>query len=192
MRIDPVHDALIVVDLQRDFLPGGALAVPRGGEVVRPLNLWLERFSCRGLPVFATRDWHPPRHCSFRAQGGPWPAHCVAGTPGAAFPAALRLPPGTVVVSKAASPQRDAYSGFDGTELDMLLKARGVQRLFVGGLATDYCVLRTVEDALARGYDVLVLTDAVRPVDVNPGDGERALRRMRSLGAAMIESDAIR
>src|SRR5574340_133567 len=144
-------DALLVVDAQNDFLPGGSLAVPGGDEVLPPLNRYLGIFTARNLPVFATRDWHPARHCSFRAQGGSWPPHCVAGTRGAEFAAALRLPPSAEIVSKATSAEQDAYSGFHGTGLDALLRAADIRRLFVGGLATDYCVLNTVRDALKLG-----------------------------------------
>lgn len=139
-------DALIVVDVQNDFLPGGALAVAEGDHVVPLINRYVERFSARGLPVAATRDWHPSNHCSFTAQGGPWPPHCVAGTAGAAFAPLLRLLPDVQIVSKATTAERDAYSGFQGTELHSWLQARAVWRLFVAGLATDYCVRQTVID----------------------------------------------
>src|SRR3990167_7105549 len=134
-------DALLIVDVQSDFLPGGSLAVPRGDEVVAVLNGYLAAFRNSGLPVVATRDWHPPDHCSFRQQGGPWPPHCVAGSEGAGFAPQLQLPTDATVISKATAQQSDAYSGFEGTELDRLLRQSGVRRLFVGGLATDYCVL---------------------------------------------------
>ncbi len=176
-------DALVVVDVQVDFLPGGSLAVPRGDEVVPVLNRWLAAAASRGLPVYATRDWHPPGHCSFRARGGPWPPHCVAGSAGAAFAPGLLLPGGADVVSKATDPDRDAYSGFQGTDLDARLRAAGARRLLVGGLATDYCVLETVRDARRLGYEVLLLADAVRAVEVRPGDGARALEEMRRAGA---------
>jgi len=176
-------DALLVVDVQNDFLPGGSLAVPAGEQVVSALNRYIARFIEADLPVFATRDWHPPDHCSFAQKGGPWPPHCVAGTPGAAFAPALDLPPGTIVVSKADTAEQDAYSGFQGTDLADRLRAQGVRRLFIGGLATDYCVLNTVQDALAAGFAVVLLTDAIRPVDVKPGDGDRALAAMAEAGA---------
>ncbi len=179
-------DALIVVDVQRDFLPGGSLAVPDGDQVVPVINGWVERFAELDLPVFATRDWHPPDHCSFVEQGGTWPPHCVADTHGAVFADDLRLPGDATVISKATSPAADAYSGFDGTDLAERLNASGVKRVFVGGLATDYCVLATVRDALAAGFDVFVIEDAVRAVDVDPGDGDRALEAMRGLGARCI------
>ena len=183
--IEP-HDALLVVDVQRDFLPGGALAVPDGDAVIPVLNSALEEFALAQRPVFATRDWHPPDHVSFRDQGGPWPVHCVAGTPGAAFAPELRLPPDTIIISKATDPRREAYSGFDGTALADELQARAIKRIWVGGLATDYCVRATVEDALRGGWDVLLLVDAVRAVNRQPGDGDRALEAMQALGAHCI------
>lgn len=176
-------DALVAVDVQADFLPGGSLPVPRGDEVVSPLNRWLAAFSAAGLPVFATRDWHPPDHCSFRERGGPWPVHCVAGSQGAAFASGLKLPAGTIVVSKADAPLREDYSGFAGTDLEAQLRARGVRRLFVGGLATEYCVLRTVLGAVSRGFSVVLLEDSIRAIDANAGDGLRAEETMRRLGA---------
>jgi nicotinamidase/pyrazinamidase len=184
-------DALLIVDVQNDFLPGGNLAVPRGGEVVTVLNRYLQIFAAQSLPVYATRDWHPERHCSFRAQGGPWPPHCVAGTRGAEFAAALQLPPSAVIISKAATPEQDAYSGFQGTNLDQQLRAANIRRLFIGGLATDYCVLNTVRDALRLGYRVLLLGDAIRAVDVQPGDGLRAEEEMIKLGAQRITVEGI-
>ncbi len=184
-------DALIVVDVQKDFLPGGSLAVPHGDEVVPVLNRYMEIFRSRGLPVFATRDWHPPEHCSFTEQGGPWPPHCVAGSEGAAFADGLRLPAETVVVSKATTPDKDAYSGFQDTGLAQRLREAGVRRVFVGGLATDYCVLNTVRDALAEGFEVVLLEDAIRAVDVQPGDGERAVKEMLDAGAVPARIDAI-
>ena len=180
-------DALVVVDVQNDFLPGGSLAVPRGDQVIAPLNRWIARFAAAGLPVYATRDWHPVDHCSFAAQGGPWPPHCVAGTPGAAFADALGLPSDATVIGKATRQDADAYSGFAGTDLHERLRHAGVKRLFVGGLATDYCVLNTVRDALGLGYGVVLLTAAVRAVDVRPGDGDRALAEMIAAGAVAVE-----
>jgi nicotinamidase/pyrazinamidase len=176
-------DALIVVDVQNDFLPGGSLAVPQGDAVVAPLNRYAETFAAAGCPVYATRDWHPADHCSFHARGGPWPPHCMAGTDGAQFAPGLRLPPRTTVISKATTADKDAYSGFEGTDLDVRLRAQGVKRVFVGGLATDYCVLNTVRDALRLGYQTFLLTDAIRAVNVHPDDGRRAEDEMQRLGA---------
>lgn len=175
-------DALIVVDVQNDFLPGGALAVPEGDAVIAPLNQVLDIFHTRGLPIFATRDWHPENHCSFQAQGGPWPPHCVAGSDGAQFPASLALPAFTAIISKATTTDKDAYSGFEDTPLSMQLMMYGTKRVLVAGLATDYCVLNTVRDAVKNGFQVVLLTDAVRAVNVKPGDGDKALGEMRAMG----------
>jgi nicotinamidase-related amidase len=182
-------DALILVDVQNDFLPGGALAVPHGDEVVPALNLYIDLFLTKGLPIIATRDWHPVNHCSFRAQGGPWPPHCIANSPGAGFAAGLRLPAEFITISKAAAPDEDAYSGFGGTELEAILRSHGARRVFVGGLATDYCVLNTVKDALENRYQVYVLSDAIRAVNVQPDDGRKAEQEMIAKGAIMITLD---
>ncbi len=179
-------DALVVVDVQRDFLPGGSLAVPAGDEVVPVLNRYIADFVAAGLPVFATRDWHPADHCSFVARGGPWPPHCVQGSPGAAFAPGLALPPSAVVVSKDVERDQDTYSGFEGGDLDPILRAARVRRIFVGGLATDYCVRHTALDALRLGYEVVLLTDAIRAVDVAPGDGHRAEAEVIRAGALPI------
>ena len=181
-------DALVIVDVQGDFVTG-SLAVPGGEEVIPPLNRAAAAFAERGLPVIATRDWHPPDHMSFAAQGGPWPPHCVAGTAGAEAAAGLELPDGTVTVEKATTPDVDAYSAFSGTTLAGDLRARGVRRVVVGGLATDYCVLNTVMDALAEGFEAVVLDDAIRAVDVAPGDGDRAEDAMRRAGARFATVD---
>lgn len=175
-------DALVIVDVQGDFV-SGSLAVPGGAEVIAPLNRAAAAFHVLGLPVVATRDWHPADHMSFAAQGGPWPPHCVAGTPGADAAEGLVLPAGTVVVRKATTPDADAYSAFSGTDLAAELRRRRVHRVIVGGLATDYCVLNTVTDALAEGFAAVVLEDAIRAVDVRPGDGDRAEDAMRAAGA---------
>jgi nicotinamidase/pyrazinamidase len=184
-------DALLVVDVQRDFLPGGALAVPGADAILPRINRYAAEFERHGLPVFATRDWHPPDHCSFRDRKGPWPPHCVAGTPGAEWPAALMLPSETRVVSKATSRDADAYSGFQGTDLAAQLRALGCQRVLICGLATDYCVKATALDALAAGFTVFVLEDAVRAVEVNPGDGARALAELAGRGAKLGRLDQV-
>jgi nicotinamidase/pyrazinamidase len=184
-------DALVVVDVQNDFLPGGSLAVPAGDEVIPVLNRYVADFVEAGLPVLATRDWHPANHCSFRAQGGPWPPHCVQGSEGARFAPGLALPPSTVIVSKDVRPDQNTYSGFQGGDLDARLREAGARRVFVGGLATDYCVLHTVKDALARGYAAVLLSDAIRAVEVEPGDGRKAETEMVRLGAVPIRHDAL-
>jgi len=184
-------DVLLVTDIQNDFLPGGSLAVAGSDEVVPVLNRYIDAFVAQGLPVYATRDWHPPGHCSFHEQGGPWPVHCVQGTPGAAFAAALKLPPDTTVISKATLQNEEAYSSFHGTDLAGHLRADGIRRLFIGGLTTDYCVLNSVKDACRLGYEVFVLADAIRAVNVQPGDGQRAEEEMASVGARRITLDGL-
>lgn len=190
MRLEP-GDVLLIVDVQQDFLPGGSLAVHGGNEVVPVLRRYLARFEAKGLPVFASRDWHPANHCSFRDQGGVWPPHCRAGSPGAGAPSDLHLPPSAVIVHKATAADKDAYSAFEGTTLDADLRARGVRRLFVGGLATDYCVLNTVRDAVSLGYPVVLLTDAIRAVNVRPGDGANAEAEMLRLGALPVRYEEL-
>jgi nicotinamidase/pyrazinamidase len=195
-RIDARHDALVVVDVQNDFCPGGSLAVPDGDSVVPVLNRYAERFDAQGAAVFASRDWHPPRTKHFAAYGGIWPPHCVQGTAGAAPHPALVLPARTQVVSKGMDPDEDAYSCFQaraeqGGDFASLLAAREIQRLFVGGLATDYCVKATALDALRAGLTVVVLQDAVRAVDVTPGDGARALAELAAAGAVSARLDEV-
>jgi len=177
---DAADVALIAVDVQGDFLPGGSLAVTRGDEVIAPLVA-----TARAVPlVVATRDWHPPDHVSFVARGGPWPVHCVAGTAGAAIAIEIdRL--ASLVVSKGTDPDVDAYSGFDGTGLAEILRALGIRRVAVGGLATDFCVRATVLDALRSGFETAVIRDAVRAVEVQPGDGDRAMAEMAAAGAVL-------
>ena len=183
------EDALLVIDMQLDFLPGGKLGVPNGDQVIAPINRLMQLFSSQGLPVVASRDWHPENHCSFSARGGPWPPHCVAGTEGAEFSQQLDLPLDAVIVSKADTADIDAYSAFNGTGLAAQLRERGVRRVVVGGLATDYCVLNTVIDARENGFEVIVVPEAMRAVDVAPGDGDRALARMADLGATSASID---
>lgn len=190
--IPAIGDALLIIDVQNDFLPGGSLAVPAGDAVIAPLNVAIAAFTRKSLPIIASRDWHPANHCSFKAQGGIWPPHCIAGSSGAAFAAGLRIPETALVVSKAMLPEADAYSAFDGTQLADELHKMGVRRLIVGGLATDYCVLATVRDALALGLDVVVLTDAIRAVDVNPGDGRAAIEKMAAGRALLLISQDCR
>ena len=181
-------DALVIVDLQADFCPGGALAVPEGDRVVPVLNSWIEQARRAGALIVATRDWHPPDHGSFAAQGGPWPVHGVAETPGAAFHPNLALPDDAVVISKGVAPEDEGYSGFQGTDLAVRLQAAGVRRLWVGGLALDYCVRATVLGGLEAGFEVHLILDATRAVNLSPGDGDKSLKRMKSAGARIEEA----
>jgi nicotinamidase/pyrazinamidase len=171
-------EALIVVDVQNDFCPGGALAVPHGDEVVGPVN----RLAERAPFVVATRDWHPPHHSSFAERGGPWPVHCVRDTRGAQLHSGVELARVDAVVDKGQSDDTEGYSGFEGTGLEQLLHEHDVDRVHVAGLALDYCVKATALDARRAGFDVVVHTDATRPVEVQPGDGERAIEELRSAG----------
>ena len=185
--------ALIIVDVQNDFCPGGALAVADGDQVVAPLNRYIERFAGAALAIVATRDWHPERTSHFKVYGGVWPVHCVQGTFGAEFHRALQLGGAAVIVSKGMAADADSYSGFDavdsaGVRLADLLRMAGVSRIFVGGLATDYCVKQTVLDGCKLGFDVVLLKDAMRGVDLAPGDSARAVQEMFAAGARAIES----
>lgn len=187
-----IGDALLAIDLQNDFLPGGRLAVTEGDRVIPVMNHYIDRFIQRQLPVFATRDWHPRNHGSFAQQGGPWPEHCVAGSTGAEFAPGLHFPATVQIFSTGIEVENDGYSGFENPELKMQLDELGILRLFIGGLATDYCVFHTVCDALELGYQVLLLTDAIRAVNVNSGDGEQAIDTMVLKGAIPITLAMIR
>ncbi|MEW6324391.1 MAG: bifunctional nicotinamidase/pyrazinamidase [Nitrospirota bacterium] len=191
MEIDR-QTALIVVDVQNDFCPGGSLAVPRGDDVVPVLNRYIERAQRAGASVYFTRDWHPADHCSFAPRGGPWPVHCVQDTAGAQFHPQLNVPADAAIVSKATQPAVDAYSGFQGTDLARRLRQQGVETLLIGGLATDYCVKQTVLDGLKEAFAVYLLTDGSRAVNVHPDDGRRAVHEMTSAGARPITLDQLR
>ena len=180
--------ALIVVDVQNDFCPGGTLAVAHGDEVVAPLNEQIDKFLEHGAPVYKSRDWHPPTTKHFEAYGGTWPVHCVQNTRGAEFHPALRDDPRITVVSKGLG-DTDCYSAFDETDLASQLKQKGIEEVVVGGLATDYCVKNTVLDALKHGFKVKLLENATRAVDLQPGDGDRAIEEMRAAGAEIISTD---
>jgi nicotinamidase/pyrazinamidase len=179
--------ALIVVDVQNDFCPGGSLAVAHGDQVVGPLNKLIDKFLADGLPVYKTRDWHQPTTKHFQKYGGTWPVHCVQGTRGAEFHPQLRDDPRVHIISKGLG-DTDCYSAFDETDLAQQLRNQGISELLVGGLATDYCVKNTVLDAIKNGFHVKALEDAMKAVDVNPGDGERAKKEMQAAGAIMINS----
>ncbi len=178
--------ALIVVDVQNDFCPGGSLAVKHGDEVVAPLNKLMKEFIDRGDPVYKTRDWHPAITKHFAAYGGTWPVHCVQETHGAEFHADLLDDPRVTIISKGIDQHADGYSGFDGTNLAQLLREEDVEEVWVGGLATDYCVKHTVLDALREGFEVKALADAMRAVNVNPEDGMKAVEEMRAAGAEIV------
>ncbi|MGR9107931.1 MAG: isochorismatase family protein [Gammaproteobacteria bacterium] len=184
-------DGLLIVDLQNDFLPGGALGVHGGDLLIPVINEIIRKFREAGLPTYASRDWHPPEHCSFRGEGGPWPAHCVAGSPGAEFPAMLNLPPDVWIVSKATEVGMDAYSAFDQTTLAARLQADRVERLFVCGLATEYCVLSSAEDALRLGFRVVLVRDACAAIEKREGDEARALGALERAGATLLEHNEI-
>lgn len=180
--------ALLIVDAQNDFFPGGSLAVPEGDKIIPNLNKYIKIFSKDKLPIFASRDWHPKKTEHFKKFGGVWPVHCVQGTKGAEFHPKLRLPKGTVILSKGMDPQKDSYSAFqaqdsNGMELLTFLTYLGVQELYIGGLAADYCVKYSTIDALKNGFKVKVLMDGIRGVNLKPPDTEEAIKEMISLGA---------
>ncbi len=179
-------DALIIADIQNDFLPGGALGIAGGDVIVPVLEAYISRFQSRGLPIVLTRDWHPSNHCSFRENGGPWPVHCVAGSAGSLPPPSFHAPSTAIIIYKATSPDKEAYSAFQDTPLHEELQARHIRRVFVGGLATDYCVLNTVKDARALGYEVCLLVDGICAVNAHPDDGRKAEEEMVRLGAIPI------
>lgn len=181
-----IGDALLISDIQNDFLPGGSLAVLEGDRIIPVLNGYIDQFSNRQLPVFVTRCWHPVNHCSFIRQGGPWPEHCVAGSKGAEFSADLHLPVSAYIISKGTDVEREGYSSFSNRTFKEQLDNAGVRRLFIGGLTTDYCVLNTVRDALNYHYKVFLLIDAIRAVNVSRQDGEDAINEMIEKGAIPI------
>jgi len=182
--------ALVVVDVQNDFCPGGSLAVTEGNEVVKPLNKLMREFLDRGEPVYKTRDWHPEKTKHFAIYGGTWPIHCVQNTRGAEFHPDLLDDPRITVISKGIDERADGYSGFDGTQLAQLLRDEDVDEVWVGGLATDYCVKQTVIDGVRNGFKVKALADAMRAVNVNPEDGAKAIDEMKAAGAEIVGSEA--
>ena len=182
-----MSSALLIIDFQNDFTPGGALAVERGDEIGEPIKRLVPEFD----HVFATRDWHPPDHASFETQGGPWPVHCVQGTHGAELHPAMRDVPVEAVVDVGAEREDEGYSGFEKSKLEDLLREQEVDRVAVVGLATDYCVRASTIDACELGFDTTVITDAIRAVDVNPEDGERAIEEMKEAGAKLANSDQV-
>jgi len=183
--------ALLIVDLQNDFCLGGALAVPEGEEIIPNLNKYIKIFSQKKLPIFASRDWHPIKTKHFKDFGGGWPLHCIYNSQGAAFHPKLKLPKETIILSKGMDPEKDSYSAFqaedkNGMVLLNLLKILGVNEIYVGGLATDYCVKFSVIDALKQGFKVKLLGDAIKGVNLKPQDSENAIKKMVEKGAKKI------
>jgi nicotinamidase/pyrazinamidase len=180
------YDALLLADIQNDFLLGGALEISGGDAILPILENYIQRFQARSLPIFLTRDWHPSNHCSFASQGGPWPVHCVAGSPGSLPPTSFTTPPSAVIIYKAIDRDQEAYSAFQNTALSRHLRALSAHRIFIGGLATDYCVLNSVKDARTLGYDVCLLVDGIKAVNLQPDDGRHAEEEMIGLGAMPV------
>lgn len=180
------NDVLIIADIQKDFLPGGALPIKEGDQIIPALNTYAKIFKKVGAKVVASRDWHPANHVSFTTQGGKWPPHCVQETEGAKFSPDLKLPEGTMIISKATDPEKEAYSVFDGTHLGEQLKSLGVKRVFIGGLATDYCIVNSVLDARNLGFNVVVLADATLGINVKQGDVDKAFKTMSQAGALQV------
>jgi nicotinamidase/pyrazinamidase len=176
-------EALIIVDLQQDFCPGGALAVGGADQIVGEIN----RLAAASPFVIATRDWHPPNHGSFASEGGPWPVHCVRDTPGAQLDRRLDRDLVDVIVDKGSAPNLDGYSAFEATALERLLHERGVLRVHIAGLALDYCVKHTALDARALGFIVILHRNATRAVNLRPGDGEHALQELTAAGVELAE-----
>lgn len=182
-------DALLIIDFQNDFCPGGALAVEEGDEIAAPIRRLAE--SGRFELIAATRDWHPPDHASFETEGGPWPVHCVQGTPGAELHPSMAGLEIEAIVDVGRARDDEGYSGFEKSDLTRILRRRGIDRVYVCGLATDYCVRASVIDACGEGFDTTLVEDAVRAVEVAPGDGERAVEEMRAAGARVASSNEI-
>jgi nicotinamidase/pyrazinamidase len=192
----PRDRALVVVDVQVDFCPGGSLAVPAGDRIVPVINEYVARFTEAAFPVYFTRDWHPVQTQHFQEWGGAWPPHCVQDSAGAAFHAGLNVPESAIVLSKGMNPEEDAYSGFqaqnaNGRALAEVLRKSGARKLYIAGLATDYCVKATVMDARRARFDVTLLLDAIAGIDVNFGDTARALDEMLRAGAHTATLDTI-
>ena len=185
------EDALLIVDVQNDFLPGGSLAVPDSDQIIEPVNRCIAIFKELGLPIYASRDYHPADHISFVDQGGDWPPHCVAGTRGVDFSSALDLPENAEIISKATRQDKDAYSALDGTGLPEKLNQAKVRRVFVCGLATDYCVAASARDLLKEQLEVVILSDGVRGVNIQPGDSDRAREELTRLGALETSVDQL-
>ncbi|MFM2483748.1 isochorismatase family protein [Celerinatantimonas yamalensis] len=179
-------DALMIIDLQNDFLPNGSLGIKSAAQIIEPINRYTELFERAQSTIILSRDWHPQDHCSFSQQGGPWPVHCVRNSEGAQISADYRWPTQAWLVSKATTSAKDAYSAFDGTELATQLQHSAVKRLFICGLATDYCVLNTVLDALKEGFECYLLCDGMDAVNIQSHDGQQAIDTMCQQGAIAL------
>lgn len=187
--------ALLIVDVQKDFCPGGSLAVTGGDEIIPVINNYIQLFQEKGLLILASRDWHPETSVHFKTRGGIWPVHCVQGSEGAQFHPEMRLPESAVILSKGMNPEKnDEYSDFQavteqGVPFPEFLKELGISKLYISGIATDYCVKATVIDALNNGFAVILLKDAISGVDLNPGDSARAIDEMIAAGATLQDID---
>jgi nicotinamidase/pyrazinamidase len=177
-------DALLIIDVQKDFCPGGALPVENGDKIVPVINHWIVSAVARSVPVFATRDWHPLGHMSFKEHGGPWPPHCIQDSDGAKFHPALALPSSIIIVTKGVRFDQDQNSAFDQTGLAVQLRKDGIRRLWVAGLAEDVCVLATVMDACGEGFEVVLIAKATR--SITSEGGEKARRQMQDAGARIL------
>lgn len=177
-------DALLIVDVQNDFCPGGALPIEGGDRIIPVLNEWIDSGVREGLPIYASRDWHPVDHISFRASGGPWPPHCIQDTSGAQFRSDLRLPEETIKITKGVRFDHDQNSAFDDTGVAHDMRTRGVNRLWIAGLAQDVCVLATVVDARTEGFEVVLIGAATR--GISPSSCAEADERMRQAGAQIV------
>jgi len=186
-----MEKALLIVDVQNDFCPGGALGIKGGDKIIPAINKYIKIFVSQEFPVFASRDWHPRKTLHFKEFGGAWPVHCIKNTKGAAFHPKLRLPKEAILLYKGMDPRKESYSAFQaqdsrGRPLANLLKTFGIEELYIGGLATDYCVKFTVLDAMRRGFKVKILLDAIRGVNLKPNDSQDAIRKMLKIGAKKI------
>ncbi len=183
--------ALLIVDVQNDFCPGGALGIKDGDEIIPVINKYIKIFAAKKLPIFASRDWHPKKTAHFKKFGGVWPEHCIQNTKGAAFHPKLKLPKGVVLLYKGMDPEKDSYSAFqaqgqNGMSLPNLLKILDMKELYIAGLATDYCVKFTTHDAIRQGFKVKILLDAIKGVNLKPNDSENVIREMVKIGAKKI------
>jgi len=184
-------NALLVIDIQLDFMPYGSLAVKDGDKIIPVINKLVKLFSANEDMIFFSRDWHPEKHCSFSENGGTWPEHCIRGTRGARFHPDVQIPETSKIISKATTESKVAYSAFEDTELAEELEKNNINTLYVCGLATDVCVRSTVLDGLKLGLTVIVVSDAVKAVELEPGDGDRAIHEMNAAGAEIVESSMV-